>query len=89
MMRLRAGTRINTWIRTVREDVLPELRSFAAGIEQDYDAVLAALTLPYSSGVVEGHVNHLIIWNQALSSRARSEALRWCSRVVRFTRARA
>lgn len=24
----------------------------------------ASLTLPYSSGMVEGHVNRVILWNQ-------------------------
>ena len=35
----------------------PQLQSFAAGIRKDYDAVTAGLTLPYSSGKVEGTVN--------------------------------
>ena len=57
MMRERVGQRLNSWMRAVRQDTLRELHSFVSGIEQDYDAVLAALTQPYSSGVVEGHVN--------------------------------
>jgi hypothetical protein len=63
MMRERAGQRLNCWMRAVRKDTLAELRSFVSGIEQDYDAVLAALTQPYSSGVVEGNVNRIIMWH--------------------------
>ena len=36
-----------------------ELRGFAAGLRQDEQAVRAALMLPWSSGQVEGQVNHL------------------------------
>jgi hypothetical protein len=31
------------------------LRSFAAGLRRDLDAVVAGLTLDYNSGAVEGH----------------------------------
>jgi transposase len=40
---------------------LPELRSFVTGLRRDQDAVTAALTLPYSSGAVEGHVNRKML----------------------------
>ena len=33
------------------------LRSFITGLKRDYQAVLNGLTLPYSSGRVEGNVN--------------------------------
>jgi transposase len=38
---------------------IPELKSFVAGIERDYDAVYAALRLPWSQGIAEGKVNKL------------------------------
>ena len=41
------------------------MQTFAGYLRQDLDAVIAGLTLPYSSGVVEGHVNRLrshLIW---------------------------
>jgi transposase len=83
MMRERAGSRLNAWMRTVREDALPELHSFVAGIEQDYDAVLAALTLPYSSGVVEGHVNRIKVLKRQMYGRASFPLLR--ARVLQAT----
>ncbi len=38
---------------------MPELRSFAVGLRQEYAAVVAAFEYPWSSGPVEGHVNRL------------------------------
>jgi len=34
-----------------------ELHGFAKGLRKDWAAVTAGLTVPYSSGAVEGHVN--------------------------------
>ncbi|MBG0569351.1 transposase, partial [Actinoplanes sp. NEAU-A11] len=34
-------------------------QSFTAGLRRDHDAVVNGLTMPYSSGVVEGHVNRI------------------------------
>ncbi len=43
-----------------RRDVgLPGIASFARGLEHDLDAVTAGLILPWSSGPVEGRVNHI------------------------------
>jgi len=63
MMRQRTGHQLRSWMRAVRQDAPAELRSFVAGIEQDYDAVHAALTQRYSSGVVKGHVNRIKMLN--------------------------
>jgi transposase len=76
MMRERAGQRLNCWMRAVRQDTLRELHSFVSGIEQDYDAVLAALTQPYSSGVVEGHVNRIKMLKRQMYGRANFDLLR-------------
>jgi transposase len=40
-------------------DDLPALHSFVVGLRRDQDAVVAGLTLRWSSGPVEGHVNRL------------------------------
>jgi transposase len=37
---------------------LPGISSFAKGLKQDLDAVTNGLTMPWSSGPVEGRVNH-------------------------------
>jgi hypothetical protein len=57
MLTDRDGHRLPGWIAAVEADTLPKLTSFARHLRQDLDAVTAGLTLPYSSGAVEGAVN--------------------------------
>ncbi|MDX2650573.1 ISL3 family transposase, partial [Streptomyces sp. PA03-1a] len=45
---------LSRWIDQVRTTDLPHLHSFARGLERDRQAVIAALTLPYSNGPTEG-----------------------------------
>jgi transposase len=45
-------------------DDLPSLHSFVTGIRRDFHTVTAGLTLPYSSGSVEGHVRRKKIKRQ-------------------------
>ncbi len=46
--------RLTAWIDTVRQHDLPHLHAFTRGLEQDRDAVNAAVTLPYHNGTTEG-----------------------------------
>ncbi len=59
MMRNRAGEHLDAWLAQVASSQLPELQSFAAGVEKDKDAVRADLTWWVNNGVVEGHVTKL------------------------------
>jgi transposase len=59
------GERLDDWIAAVEADDLPELRSFTNGLKRDRAAVVNGLTLPHSSGPVEGAVNRIILWNLA------------------------
>ncbi|TMC13432.1 MAG: transposase [Chloroflexi bacterium] len=69
MMRERRGDRLARWMDDVRAHDLPDLRSFVGGVRRDQDAVVAGLTLSWSSGPVEGHVNR-----SACSTRTRRPA---------------
>ncbi len=60
----RKGSRLGAWAASAEASPVPELRGFAKGLRKDQDAVTAGLTLPYSSGAVEGNVNRIILWNQ-------------------------
>jgi hypothetical protein len=51
------GRDLEKWITAADASGLPELRSFVTGLRRDQDAVTAGLTLHWSSGAVEGHVN--------------------------------
>ena len=55
----REGQRLDAWLARVAESGLPELQSFATGVERDKDAVKAGLTWPINNGMVEGHVTKL------------------------------
>jgi transposase len=59
IVRTREGERLDAWIRTMRTCHIRELNSFVASLERDKAAVLAGLTLPYSSGQTEGHITKL------------------------------
>ncbi|MET9400910.1 ISL3 family transposase [Kitasatospora sp. NPDC002965] len=48
------GAKLTDWIATVRAADLPQLDSFANGLELDRAAIDAGLTLPYSNGRTEG-----------------------------------
>jgi transposase len=43
----------------VDADDLPHLHSFTAGLRRDLPAARKGLTLPHSSGAIEGNVNRL------------------------------
>ncbi|WP_235029747.1 hypothetical protein [Streptomyces sp. 3213.3] len=55
---------------------LPSLRYFAQRLLRDLDAVTAGLTLPWNSGVVEGHVNRIKMLKRQMFDRAGFELLR-------------
>ncbi|MGH7869538.1 MAG: transposase [Candidatus Dormibacteraceae bacterium] len=76
MLRKRQGERLETWLEQVRTSQIPELLRFAKGIERDQGAVQAALTLPYSNGVVEGHVHRLKLIKRQGYGRAAFPLLR-------------
>jgi transposase len=59
MLRKREGERLDTWLSNVHESGLPELESFAHGVEQDKAAVQAGLTLSINNGQVEGQVTRI------------------------------
>ncbi|MFF5015100.1 transposase [Streptomyces sp. NPDC001165] len=72
----RQGERLPEWLDTVRQDDLPTLHTLAAGIDRDLDAVIAGLSLPWSSGAVEGHVNRIKMLKRQMFGRAGFQLLR-------------
>nr|WP_274919607.1 transposase [Streptomyces sp. WZ-12] len=59
LVRHQRGFLLMQWIRQAEQDAPKPLQSFAGSLRQDFDAVTAGLTLPWSSGTVEGHVNRV------------------------------
>ncbi|MFJ6623410.1 transposase [Kitasatospora sp. NPDC091335] len=64
------------WIGNVKSTDLPELVSFVNGIGSDLGAVVAGLSLPFSSGVVEGQVNRIKMVKRQMFGRAGLDLLR-------------
>ncbi|MFF8371874.1 hypothetical protein ACF05W_23950 [Streptomyces lydicus] len=60
----------------VRADDLPSMHTFINGLERDLDAVIAGLTLPWNSGIVEGHVNRIKMIKRQMDDRASFTLLR-------------
>ena len=76
LMNDRRGRELKDWITRVQQDQVPALRSFANGLLQDLDAVVAGLTLSYSSGAVEGHNNKIKMIKRQMFGRAGFDLLR-------------
>jgi transposase len=70
------GQDLPQWIATARETGLPGIAGFAKGLEHDLDAVTSGLTLPWSSGPVEGRVNHIKAVKRQMFGRAGLPLLR-------------
>jgi len=72
----RRGQHLTAWAGSAEASPVPELRGFAAGLRKDWAAVTAGLTLPYSSGAVEGHVNRIKMIKRQMYGRAKPDLLR-------------
>src|SRR5205807_3612317 len=76
MENLTGSTGLDKWLAAAEADDQPELRSFATGIRNDKEAVINGLTLPYSSGRVEGTVNKIKMIKRQMYGRAGFALLR-------------
>jgi transposase len=76
MMRQREGERLDAWLLRVHESQLPELESFAHGVERDKDAVQAGLTLALNNGQVEGQVTRIKLIKRMMYGKAGFALLR-------------
>ena len=76
MVRNRYSRGLRPWLDAVIENKIPELAGFAKSIQQDFSAVYAALSLPWSNGQVEGQVNRLKMIKRQMYGRAGFDLLR-------------
>jgi transposase len=76
IVRERHSKSLEPWLTAVTEYKIPELSGFARSLNQDKDAVLAALSLPWSNGQVEGQVNRLKLIKRQMYGRAKFDLLR-------------
>ncbi|MER6121022.1 transposase [Streptomyces sp. NPDC001743] len=71
----RSGQPLKDRITAVRAEDLPDLRSFATGLEKDWDAVIQGLTSHWNSGPVEGRDNHIKMIQRQMFGRAKLPVL--------------
>jgi transposase len=76
MARILRGECLDAWLEQARASQIPELVSFAGGVERDKPAVIAGLTQPESNAITEGHVNKLKMLKRLMFGRASFALLR-------------
>ena len=72
----RHGERLEAWASQAETSPVSELRGFSKGLRKDWAAVTAGLTVSYSSGPVEGHVNRIKMIKRQMYGRAKPDLLR-------------
>ena len=75
MLREQTAAGFDEWLKRVIEGNLSALATFAQGLQEDYDAVKAGLTLPWSNGPVEGQINRLKMLKRQMYGRANLDLL--------------
>jgi transposase len=76
MLARRTDADLPDWIRAARAARLPGVAGFAHGLTTDLEAVIAGLTVHWSSGGTEGAVNRVKKIKRQLYGRAGFELLR-------------
>ena len=76
LAREHCGDQIDGWITQAHTSGVAALRGFADGLVKDYDAVRAGLSLPWSSGAVEGNVIRTKAIKRQMYRRATFDHLR-------------
>ena len=70
LVRERQPDRLDPWLARAADSPLVPLQRFAKGLTDDYDAIKAGLTLPWSNGPVEGHITRLKLLKRQMFGRA-------------------
>src|SRR6266850_6344051 len=76
LVRQRQPEHFDSWLERARTSTLEAVQRFASGLRDDYAAVKAGMTLPWSTGPVEGHINRLKMLKRQMFGRAHLDLLR-------------
>ena len=71
LVRQRQPASLDPWLQRASASTVEAIQRFAAGLYEDYAAVKAGVTLPWSTGPVEGHINRLKMLKRQMFGRAR------------------
>ncbi len=69
--------RLDTWLEAAACCGVPDLATFAVGLRRERAELLAALTLPWSTGPVEGHITRLKLIKRQGYGRCGLDTLKW------------
>lgn len=75
-MRKRQPEQLEGWLERAQQSGMQAFVNLAKSVRQDEAAVRAALTLPWSNGPVEGHINRLKTLKRQAYGRAKLDLLR-------------
>ena len=70
LVRQRLPKQLDSWLEKAKNSTVKAFQSFAKGLEEDYDAVKAGMTLDVSNGPVEGQNNRLKMLKRQMFGRA-------------------
>jgi transposase len=74
LVRQRQPEQLDPWLESAAS-TLEALQRFAKEFCEDYDAIKAGVTLPWSTSPVEGHINRLKMLKRPMFGRARLDLL--------------
>jgi transposase len=75
LVRQRQPEHLDPWLLRATTSAVDAVRRFANGLSEDYKAVKAGVTLPWSTSPVEGHINRLKMLKRHMFGRARLDLL--------------
>ena len=75
LVRQRQPTQLDPWLARAATSALPPFRRLAKGLREDYAAVKAGVTLPWSQGPIEGQINRLKMLKRQMFGRAHVDLL--------------
>ena len=75
LLRARQPERLEAWVQQAATSSLVVFRRLAKSFQRDYAAITAGVTLPWSSGPVEGHINRLKMLKRHMFGQAHLDLL--------------
>jgi transposase len=75
LVRQRQPAQLDPWLQRATTSTLEALQRFAKGLYEDYEAVRAGVTVPWSTGPVAGHINRLKMLKRQMFGRAHLDLL--------------
>jgi transposase len=75
LVRQHQPTQLDPWLARAATSALPPFRRLAKGLREDYAAVKAGVTLPWSQGPIEGQINRLKMLKRQMCGRAHVDLL--------------